>query len=140
MADETIARFLLPRLISFVTNTDREDPELARGLIAHTLSQYVTVVSKDHKAIVMSLVVPTLLSRASSEDDEASIYKETSARLLELASADQASFRGVVAGMNEGQKAFVEEVIKSGRQSQEVKDTNVESGQPSIALKMDFGG
>lgn len=140
MADETIARFLLPRLISFVTNTEREDPELARAITAQTLSQYVGVVSKDHKAIAMSLVVPTLLSRAASEGGEGSIYRETSARLLELASADQASFRGVVAGMSEGQKAFVEEVIKSGRQSQEVKDSNVESGQPTIALKMDFGG
>lgn len=140
VADETIARFLLPRLISFVTNTEREDPELARALTAQTLTQYVGVVSKDHKAIAMSLVVPTLLSRAASEGGEGDIYRETSARLLELASADQTSFRGVVAGMSEGQKAFVEEVIKSGRQSQEVKDADVESGQPTIALKMDFGG
>lgn len=88
----------------------------------------------------MSLVVPTLLSRAASEGGEGDIYRETSARLLELASVDQVSFRGVVAGMSEGQKAFVEEVIKSGRQSQEVKDSNVESGQPTIALKMNFGG
>lgn len=146
VADETISRFLLPRLITFVTNTDPEDPERARALIAHTLSQYVAAVSADHKAIAMSLVVPTLLSRATSEgsgsgsNSDMAIYRETSARLLELASADQASFRGVVAGMSEGQKAFMEEVIRSGRQSDNVeKDANADSGQPTIALKMDFG-
>lgn len=112
----------------------------------HTLAQYVAVVSKDHVAIAMSLVLPALLSRAASEGPaaaggaDASIYRETSARLLELASVDQASFRGVVAGMSEGQKAFMEEVIRSGRQNESAeKDTSVESGQPSIALKMDFG-
>lgn len=141
VADETITRFLLPRLITFVINTEPEDPEQARALIAHTLTQYVGLVSADHKAIAMSLVVPTLLSRAASEGNgDPNIHRETSARLLELASADQASFRGVVAGMSEGQKAFMEEVIKSGRQNESVqKDADAESGQPSIALKMNFG-
>lgn len=141
VADETITRFLLPHLISFVTNTEPEDPEQARALIAQTLGQYVASVSADHKAIAMSLVVPTLLSRAASEGGtDANIHRETSARLLELASADQGSFRSVVAGMSEGQKAFMEEVIRSGRQSENVqKDTDAESGQPSIALKMNFG-
>lgn len=128
-----------------MTNTDPEDPERARALVAHTLSQYVAAVSADHKAIAMSLVMPTLLSRAASEGGGAgagdmAIYRETSARLLELASADQASFRGVVAGMSEGQKAFMEEVIRSGRQSDNAeKDAAADSGQPTIALKMDFG-
>lgn len=131
-------------MISFVTNTEPEDPEHARTLIAHTLSQYVAVVSSDHKAIAMSLVVPTLLSRATGEGGagaaDMQIYRETSARLLELASTDQTSFRGVVAGMSEGQKAFMEEVIRSGRQSDSVEnDANAESEQPTIALKMDFG-
>ncbi|CAN8097169.1 unnamed protein product [Discula destructiva] len=141
VADETITRFLLPRLIAFVTNTEPEDPEHARALIAHTLGQYVALVSADHKAIAMSLVVPTLLSRAASEGGtDANIYRETSARLLELASADQASFRGVVAGMSEGQKAFMEEVITSGRQNESVqRDADADNGQPSIALKMNFG-
>lgn len=142
VADETISRFLLPRLISFVTTTDHEDPEHARPLVAHTLSQYVGVVSKDHTAIAMSLVVPTLLSRASSEGPEdKDIYRETSGLLLDLASVEQTSFRGVVAGMSEGQKAFMEEVIKSGRTNESVeKDADSGSGQPTIALKMNFGG
>ena len=131
---------MLPRLLSFVSNTEPEDPERARSLVSLTLSQYVATVSKDHVAIAMALVVPTLLSRAASEGAEGNVYRETSARLLEMASVDQASFRGIVAGMSEGQKAFMEEVIKSGRQTGVTEtDTGASGGQPTIALKMNFG-
>ena len=87
----------------------------------------------------MALVVPALLSRAGSEEGQA-VYRETSARLLELASANQAVFRGVVAGMSEGQRAFLEEVIRAGRQTGPVDDEADEGERPTIALKMNFGG
>lgn len=121
-----------------MTNTDPEDPENARKLIAHTLTQYVSATSKEHGQIAMSIVVPTLLSRATSEGPE--IYKETSSRLLELASVDQVAFKGIVAAMSEGQKAFMEEVLRSGRQAGGADRDNANAGQPSITLKMDFGG
>lgn len=143
VSDQTIARALLPRLISFVTNVEPEDPENARALVAHTLCQYAAAVSKDHAAIAMALVVPALLARAAGEsegeDGASDVYRETSGRLLELASADQAAFRGVVGAMNEAQKAFMEEVIRSGRQSA-ARKSNDEEGRPTIELKMDFGG
>ena len=86
----------------------------------------------------MALMVPTLLSRAESEGSD--VYRDTSGQLLGLASVDQTSFRGVVAGMSEGQKAFMEEVIRSGRQTAAVqRDTSDGAGQPTIALKMNFG-
>ncbi|KAF6817130.1 hypothetical protein CSOJ01_02550 [Colletotrichum sojae] len=138
-ADQTIARYLLPRLVAFVTNTDPEDPENARSLIAHSLSQYVGVVSRDRIPVAMALVLPTCLARASSEGED--VYKDTSARLLELAAVDQNAFRTVVASMSDGQKAFLEEVIRWGRQQGTSEQTSTgASGQPSIALKMDFGG
>ncbi|KAK0621164.1 armadillo-type protein [Bombardia bombarda] len=143
-ADQTIARALLPRLIAFVVNTNPEDPEHARALVTHTLCQYVTLlISKDHATVAMALVVPVLLSRAASEGSD--VYRETSTRLLELASANQTAFRGVVGSMSEGQKAFMEEVIRSGRQQGGAgervrRDSGDVSAQPSIALKMNFGG
>ncbi|KAF6827022.1 hypothetical protein CMUS01_09180 [Colletotrichum musicola] len=138
-ADQTIARYLLPRLVAFVTNTDPEDPENARSLIAHSLSQYVGVVPRDRIPVAMALVLPTCLARASSEGED--VYKDTSARLLELAAVDQNAFRTVVASMSDGQKAFLEEVIRWGRQQGTSEQTSTgASGQPSIALKMDFGG
>ncbi|KAI1654514.1 ARM repeat-containing protein [Daldinia decipiens] len=137
-ADQSIARYILPRLVAFVVDTEPEDPEDARKLVAQSLTQYVATLGSGHAQIAMSIVVPTLLSRAASEGTD--VYHETSARLLELASADQAGFRGVVAAMNEGQKAFMEEVIRSGRQSGGPAKSSSTQGQPTIALKMNFGG
>lgn len=112
-------------------------------------------------AVATALVLPVLLARAASElekwqeanlseqqagvgaaaeADRNTIYKETSGRLLELASADPAAFRGVVAGLNESQRSFMEEVIKAGRQAEAAKPAASSNGQPTIALKMDFGG
>ncbi len=123
-----------------MTNTEPEDPENARGLVSHTLSSYVAAAPREHVPVGMALVVPALLSRAASEHGQA-VYRETSARLLELASVDQPAFRAVVAAMSDGQRAFMEEVIRSGRQAaagEASKDTA--AGQPTIALKMNFGG
>ena len=89
----------------------------------------------------MSVIMPMLLQRASIEGEP--VYKETSARLLELAGSDQAGFRGVVAGLSEGQKGFMEGVITKGRKAQgAVRAGSEDAGgrEPSIALRMDFGG
>lgn len=86
----------------------------------------------------MALVVPTLLARAAGEEDgRDEVYRETSARLLELAGVDQEAFRGVVGGMSEGQKGFMEGVVRSGRRVVEREEVGE---APAIALKMDFGG
>lgn len=150
-ADQSIARYLLPRLISFVTNTSPEDPENGRGLVANALAQYATLVAttntgenRERASAAMALVVPTLLARASGEGDVT--YRDASARLLELAGADQSSFKAVMGGMSEGQKAFLEEVIRAGRDAAgtAARNTNAGStgqeGQPTIELKMNFGG
>lgn len=131
-----------------MTNTDPEDPERARALAAHALCQYVASLSSpatvstanDRPTVVgMALVLPALLARALSEGEE--VYRETSGRLLELASADQGAFRAVVGAMGEGQRGFMEEVIRSGRGAEKggVREEGV-SREPTIALKMDFGG
>lgn len=143
-ADQSLARALLPRLVAFVVRADAEDPERARALVAHTLCQYAAGVSRDHAPVAMALVVPTLLAQAAAaaeEDDEDEVYRETSARLLELASADQAAFRGVVGGMSEAQRGFMEGVIRSGRSGGGAQQKGEgEEERPTIALKMNFGG
>lgn len=75
------------------------------------------------------------------EKPPATVYQETSARLLELAGADQVVFKSIVAGMTEGQKAFMDGVIRSGRGSNVTrKKLPGERKEPTIALRMDFGG
>ncbi|KAI0481014.1 ARM repeat-containing protein [Xylariaceae sp. FL0804] len=169
-ADQSIARYLLPRLVAFVADTDREDPEGVRRLVAHTLTAFVPTVASGNGGgggggsgekekrtqAAMAVVAPALLSRAASEGGSsnenengggggAAVLRETSARLLELAAADQAGFRAVVAAMSDGQRAFMEEVIRAGRSGAdgagEGADRNGagEASQPTIALKMDFG-
>ncbi|KAB5558698.1 armadillo-type protein [Coniochaeta sp. 2T2.1] len=141
-ADATIARHLLPRLLSFIINTDPEDPEHARSLVSQTLTFYIATLPKDRVPVGMALVVPALLARAASEEEaaeEEQVEKETSARLLELAGVDQVAFRGVVAGMSEEQKGFMEGVIRAGARRGGGK-TEEEGGRPAIALRMDFGG
>ncbi|KIL90920.1 hypothetical protein FAVG1_05616 [Fusarium avenaceum] len=139
-ADLSIARYLFPRLTAFVTDTDPEDPENARALVAHTVCQYAVTIDKGRRLAAITVVIPTLMARATAEGED--VYHETSARLLELAAIDQDMFRAVVGGMSDGQKSFLEEVIRFGRQNtgQTSKAVAGESGQPSIALKMDFGG
>ena len=139
-ADLSIARYLFPRLIAFVTNTEPEDPERARSLVAHTLCLYVASIPKDRVPAAMGLVIPTLMTRAAGEGEE--VYRETSSRLLELAAVDQAGFRATVAAMNSGQRTFLEEVIRSGQQAGNDEDNAPanETGQPTITLKMNFGG
>ncbi|KAK2595771.1 hypothetical protein QQS21_006597 [Conoideocrella luteorostrata] len=139
-ADLSIARYLFPRLVAFVTNAEPEDPERARSLVAHTLCLYVGTIPESRVPAAMGLVIPTLMTRAAVEGEE--LYQETSARLLEVAATDQAAFRATVGAMNSGQRTFLEEVIRSGQQAGNQANTTStdESGQPSITLKMDFGG
>lgn len=139
-ADLSVARYLFPRLVSFVTNAEAEDPERTRALLAHTLCLYVGSLQPERRAVAMSVVIPTLMARATGEGEE--VYQETSARLLELAAVDQQAFRAIVGAMSGGQRAFLEEVIRSGRQAANGSDKASAdvSQQPSITLKMDFGG
>ncbi|KAG5930409.1 hypothetical protein E4U42_001656 [Claviceps africana] len=139
-ADQSIARYLFPRLIAFVTNVEPEDPERARFLVAHSLCSYVGAIPKTRVSAAMALVIPTLMTRAAGEGEE--IYRETSTRLLELAATNQEAFRATVGAMNSGQRTFLEEVIRSGQQAGGSGDTSSASdpGKPSITLKMDFGG
>lgn len=92
----------------------------------------------------MSLIVPTLLARANGEgvEERDVVFRETSARLLELAGSDQAAFRSVVGNMTDAQKGFMESVIVAGTQAREtgkVPNGDEEGKEPTIALRMDFG-
>jgi hypothetical protein len=91
----------------------------------------------------MAAVIPTLLERARKEGE--AMYQETSAKLLELAGSDRVAFRGIVGSMTEEQKGFMESVILAGRRSGAQANGKGEGldGQdkePTIALRMDFGG
>lgn len=140
--DESIARYLFPQLLRFTADTKLPDPENARSLTAHALTSFVTTTSGDASSAAMCVVVPMLLTRASAEGKP--VYLETSKRLLELAGGNLTPvFRGVVAKMSAGQRTFMESVIREGGgvgRSVAGGRENVGETEPSIALKLNFGG
>lgn len=123
-----------------MTEVGPEDPEMARSLVSHTLCLYVRSVKPDRVAAAMSMVIPALMARATGEGE--GVYSETSARLLELAAVNQDVFKAIVGGLSGGQRAFLEEVIRSGRPAAGAADKTLssEASQPTIQLKMNFGG
>ncbi|KAF2491330.1 ARM repeat-containing protein [Lophium mytilinum] len=143
-AESAMASHLLPILVSFLANpSDVEGLDESRTIVAHSLTSFVPGLAKtQQKQTAMALVVPTLLARASKEGAET--YRETAARLLELAGADQTAFKGVVGGMSAEQRSFMESVIKAGSAGAQARGRDAqrrdESGEPTIALKMNFGG
>jgi hypothetical protein len=138
-ADESIARYLLPRLIAYVSNTSAPDPEKARSIIATALTAFASQLPAERKQAGYALVIPTLLHRAENEEYDG-VLPETNARLLEMAAADADAFRSVVGGMSSGQRSVLEEVLKSGQQRGPVVRQDSEgSGEPTISLKMNFG-
>ncbi len=140
--DESIARYLFPQLLLFIADTELPDPENARSLIAHALTSFVTTTSGDASSAAMCIIIPMLLTRASAEGK--AVYLETSKRLLELAGGNLTPiFRGVVAKMSAGQRTFMETVIREGGGAGRSTGGNRESAgesEPSIALKLNFGG
>lgn len=93
---------------------------------------------------VLSVLVPGLLARAAAEGKP--LFKEIAHQILQLASADQMAFRGVVAKMDGEKRAFMEEIIRQGGPSGGAGGAGRRpgerdgAGEPSIALKLNFGG
>jgi hypothetical protein len=149
--DDLIARYLLPRLIAFLVGCPLEtgeipsDPENSRTVIARTLVSYVAspIFAASELPTALSLVMSALLARAKRESFP--VYGETAAHLLELARADQATFRAIVASMKPDQKSLLEEILRSsdpgtaaGRAETSGAQLAAEQSMPSIALRMDF--
>lgn len=165
--DEAIARYLFPRLVRFTLSSAESDPENARSLIANALVAFAISLSSlslptssssssltdetqspqqrqsnSRMAAALSILIPTLLSRAGA-DGKAGV-RETAQQLLQLAAADQIAFKGAVASMDAARKGFMEAVLREGgaggaggdRSRGEGRDGGAE---PTIALKMSFG-
>lgn len=149
MTDDVISRYLLPHLIAFLVGCPSDtgeiptDPENSRAVIARTLVSCVpnSTFSPAETPAAVSLIMSALLARAKREGQ--SVHQESAGHLLELAKADQVSFRTLVANMNADQKSLLEEVLRSagiGASSSTAGEAidNVPQAAPTIALRMDF--
>lgn len=147
----SLAQTLLPPLIAFLASpppADLEGLDESRSIVSLALTNFVATLAPadDPKQVqlAMALVLPTLLARASREEGEAS-YRETAARLIELAGAGQEAFRAVVGGLGSEQRGFMEGVVRRGGEMarggrrEPVRQDSGSEGVPRIALRMDFG-
>ena len=144
---QSIAAFLLPRLIHFLTDDNQSDPDGAKPVVLNALLAFLNTLppATERRTSLLCIMLPVVLQRASSLGKDA--YKDLAARLLAIAGADQAGFRSVVGALRAEQRSLMEEVIKEGgglgaggRDGRPRGASEVARGEPSIALKMDFGG
>ncbi|EKV12223.1 Armadillo-like helical [Penicillium digitatum] len=149
VTDEVIGRYLTPRLIAFMVACPLDngeipsDPENSRTVVARTLVSCISnaTFSPSELPAATSLIISALLARAKREGE--SVHQESAGHLLELAKADQLTFRTLVATMNADQKSLLEEVLRSvgvGAVASKAADVadNAPQAVPSIALRMDF--
>lgn len=147
--DDVVARYLTPRLMGFLIGCPSEageipnDPENCRTIISRALVASVGngIYPASQIPAAISIIMSALLARAKREGKP--IHQETAAHLLELAKADQASFRAIVLSLKPDQKAFLEEILRSAETgaARARPDPAAEGGQqnaPSIALRLDF--
>lgn len=136
--ETSLAKMMLPQVFSFLANpSEVEGLDESRTTLAQTLVSFIsTLASPDQRQMAAKIIIPALLSRAENEPKAIS---ETASRLLEIAGADQAAFRGVVAGLSAEQRTFMESVLKSGQGPARREVSRDDDGQPKIALKMNFG-
>ena len=137
-AAQSIAGYLVPRIIKFLIDDSQQDPENARDFILQTLLTYASTLKDEKAAAAMCVVVPIILYRASVAGKES--FSQMAGRLLSLAGINQGVFRIVVASVNLEQRALLEEILKEGGVGRDdnQRSDNTKS-EPSIALKLTFG-
>ena len=146
--DEVIALHLIPRLLHFATDFQYPDPEAVRPILTQALTSFAISPASspslpDTQAAAYCLILPAILCRATHEGE--AWYKEVASRILELASADQSTFKGVVQKLEPEQKSFLEKIIResgigaTGKEGTGKRASREVAEEPTIALKFSFG-
>ena len=136
--DEVVARHVFPRLLWFVVDTSAEDPENCQNIVMHGLTSCLAVLPTERRGAAIVILIPALLIHAGNLENAS--HQETASRLLELAAADQTTFRGVISSLDLEQRSLLEEILKSGGGARKEATSNGQETdlKPTIALRMDF--
>jgi len=157
-ADRALVAALLPKIVQYVATDDESGVGNSKGLMAQVLITFFATLSGEsckfsillystlctdslQVKIAMTVFIPALLSRAAvnvDRENEHAVYRDTAARLMEMASKDPAMFKGVVVGLTAEQRTFTEEILRAGAGSSASENASAQSTAPSIALKMSF--
>ncbi|KAK1091901.1 hypothetical protein LTR48_005396 [Friedmanniomyces endolithicus] len=117
---------------------DLEGLEEGRTLTAQSLTTFASRVPTAQRPAAVALFTNALLERASKGGS--GTYQETGARMLDLAAADNASFRAVISAISGERKALLERILKARAGVQRGRSDMDGEREPAIALKMNFGG
>ncbi|KAK5107568.1 hypothetical protein LTR62_001011 [Meristemomyces frigidus] len=108
----------------------------SRLLTASTLTTVAVRIPPAQRPSAVALIMNTLLTRAAKEGT--ATHQETSARLLDLAALDNATFRTVVTSMDVEGKELLERILKARAGAQQATSNSRGDREPTIALKMNF--
>jgi hypothetical protein len=132
------ARHAFLLAIDFVQDElDVEAFSESKNMVGQTLTLYASKLADKERAAAVALLISLFLKRASRESSTAHI--EIAARLLELAAAENTTFRAVVARMTNEEKATMEKVLKSQARLRAGNHDGTTDHEPTIQLKMNFG-
>jgi hypothetical protein len=132
-------RVTFEHAIKFILNApDLEGMDETKAVVAQTLTVYTMRLPSEQKPAAVVLVTNVLLNRASK--DGLSSHQGIAARLLELAATDSATFRSLVGSMTGERKQLTEQILKSQAGSRGARPDSSADREPTIALKMNFGG
>ena len=109
----------------------------SKTAMAQTLTLYASRLAAPQKTAAVSLVANALLVLASKDGPK--VHPGVATSLLELAATDS-NFRYIVANMPEEQKRFLEQILKSQAANRGGRQDSNTDHEPTITLKMDFGG
>jgi hypothetical protein len=132
------ARHAFSVAIEFLQNElDVDAFSESKNMVGQTLVLYTSKLASTEKSAAVGLLIFLFLQRANRETPVTHI--EIAARLLELAAADNALFRAVVARMTGEQKMTMEKVLKSQARVRAGQHDGSNDHEPTIQLKMNFG-
>ena len=135
---QTISSYLIPRLLKFYLDASQSDPENAKIVIVQSFVSYLAILHAEEYMALLCILLPALLKRAGDVGKER--YADTAARLLSIAAMNQAGFKGVVSNLSGEMRGLMEEIIMAaGSSRRDVGRSEGAGGEPSIALKLNFG-
>lgn len=135
---QAIANFLIPRMLDFVTDPYRQDPENTKSLILQVLIAFASTLKDREAAAMYTIMIPLIMYLALKQGEQT--YEVMASRMVSLAGANQVAFRAVMDKMDSEQRASMEKIIKDRAIGKpDVRHEGRDKEEPTISLKLSFG-
>ena len=125
-------------LAFLILPSNLEGIEDSKSVVGKTLTRWACQAESSQRLAAISVLSQVFLARAIQIGPKS--YPAMAARLLEMAGADGTVFRAIISGLQGEKKIKMEQILKSGAGIKSDGRDAEGDGEPTIALKMDFGG